>query len=152
MEDTSFPVSSENEPAQVDLEEISQSTAENVDVANSFVMKASANHDMTVIDSLSAALVAGHDLQVSNSVGSTFVAGGQMHIQSSAGLTLVSGGQSHVENSRIGILSTKADVTLVDSQVFMTSRQALIFGAALGGVFALLFTLLRWLGGKQENQ
>jgi hypothetical protein len=58
------------------------------------------------------------------------------------------GGSAQVENSKIGLLVAKSGATLTNSQVLMTTQQAIALGAAFGAVYALLRTLLR---GKKKD-
>ena len=101
--------------------------------------------DASIENSMVGAAVAGRDLTAANSFNSVAIAGRDLHLQQGNEWVLVVGNQAHVKNSRIGLLIARSELTLNESQVWMTTRQALAFGAAAGGAFALVLALKRFL-------
>jgi hypothetical protein len=117
-------------------------TEQNATVENSVVGSVVAGKDSTTTNSMVVAVVAGGDVLLTNSMGVVTVAGGKVELNSSKSCLLITQG-SAVENSTIGVLFSPEATLGNDVKVIMTSKQALLIGAALGLIIFLLGRLFR---------
>jgi hypothetical protein len=115
---------------------------ETLGVNGSMAFSVSAEHDAKLNGSMAFAVVAGNDMTSEQSLDITTIVGGNLSIREGAVLIANVGGEVQVENSRVGLLVAQSGATLNNTQVLMTTQQALALGAALGAVFALLSRLL----------
>ena len=120
----------------------------NLDMTTSGVVIARAGKSMTITESIAPVCVAGGEMTVSDSFNRVMVIGGNARISESISLVAVPGGNLEAHNSFIGVSFAKQADYHEGSRVLLTSRQALILGAALGAVYAVM----RWLLGRGNRR
>jgi hypothetical protein len=124
------------------VEDVESPSAEFVNVESSIVGSVSAEQDASIQDSVVGVSAAGRDMTADGSVMSVVAVGRDLDFQNGSGLVFSVGNTAEVTNSMIGVLSARGDLTLVDSKVLMTTRQALALGIGIGSTFALLLGLI----------
>ena len=145
--ESNVSISLENiEGAKIDISEPPEGRSAVVE--NSLAFNVSAQHDALVENSLVMAVAAGSDLISTNSLGMVVTVGNNLKIEQGGAGVIKVGGKARIKNGTIGLLIAKSEVTLTDSQVLMTTSQAIALGAAFGTVYALLRTLL---GGRKRG-
>lgn len=102
-----------------------------------------AGGDVDFRDGVALNVKAGRDLELNNSAAGLLMVEGGAEVTDS--LALVMGGNEvAARGSTIGVLVAWQASLAEDTRVLLNTRQALVFGAAFGAVFALV----RWLLGR----
>lgn len=132
-------------------------SGDKVHFSEGFALNINAKQDVQMSEGGALGIAAGRDMQMSYAGALGAVAGRDMHIVYGGAWYMVAGGNAEIvdgaagvavtgaltaNNSRIGLVV--GPTTLNEgSQVLLSGKQAALFGAALGAVFALLSLLLR---------
>jgi hypothetical protein len=119
-------------------------TAQNdLAISNSLVFVTRGESDLNVQDSGGVAMVAGGNLQLTNGGAQVIVAGGGMELTNGGAQIMVVGGEMNAHKSFVGVAIANQLNLSEDSKVLLDKTQALIFGVALGAVFAVISWLLK---------
>lgn len=114
-------------------------------IHNSVIGAAQIARDAISNDSLIGVSAVGRDMQAySTLIGGPAAVGRDLAMEQSFAGVVNTGGAVRMSASKVGLLIAAGPVEMEEgSSVLMTSRQALIFGAAFGAVFGLLRLLSR---------
>jgi hypothetical protein len=153
-------VPEQTKPLLVQLENrftMSATSQENLSMSKAGALLVRAEKNLEMVNSGAGAVVSGADLKVKNGGAGVIVSGGNLTLENGGGQTIVVGGDMEITNggatlvipggdltikkSFIGVALAKEVQVSEDSRVLLDTPRALIFGAAFGGVFALV----RWL-------
>ncbi len=131
---------------------------ENASITKSGALSIQVGKDLTMADAGALAIPVGGDLEMTNGGALVMPVGGSAEINSAVAGIMPVGGNAELTDS-IGVLSMSNEVTAKDSflgvvisrqaniaegsRVLLNTKQAAVFGAAAGAVFALLSWLLR---------
>jgi hypothetical protein len=113
----------------------------NLEMINSGAGVIVSGKDLIVKNGGAGAIVSGGDFTLENGGAQTIVVGGDMEITNGGATLVIPGGDLTVKKSIVGVALAKEVNVSEDSRVVLDTPRALIFGAAFGGVFALV----RWL-------
>ena len=122
---------------------VSANAQGNLDLSNSFAVIARAEGEAHVQDSGAMTMVAGGNMQLTNGGAQILVAGGDGQISNGGAQIVVVGGDMTAHQTFVGVAITNQLNMSEDSKVLLDKPQAMLFGAALGAVFALVSWLLR---------
>lgn len=126
------------------------STEKNVTVTDSAVFGIAAGHDLNLTDSGAVSVAIGHDLDLTD--------GGAVFLRVGGSAEITQGGAAaaicdavNARDSSFGILISR-NASLEEGNkvnVYLGTKQALVFGVAFGAAFGSIFALLRWLLRKR---
>lgn len=102
--------------------------------------------DMNLMNGGAQVMIVGGNLNMTNGGAQVMVTGGDMSL-TNGGVGLIVTAQTTAQKSYIGVLLSGETQISDDSRVLLNTKQALVFGAAFGAIFALV----RWLLPKKKK-
>lgn len=135
-------------------------SAEQINFNSGFTFGAAANQDMTMNQSMAVGVAAGRDMTAADSLLLSNAVGRDLSLKDSGAGVLTAGGSVNIEEGG-AVVALAGRVTALKSnmglvignyitmdegssvKVNMTMKQAVVFGAAFGAVFAVLNRLFR---------